>query len=198
MFNRRKKPSTLRKVGDFFWPSIGFKRSVKYLGYRLARLPGTPYSLAAGFAFGAAISFTPFVGLHFVLGGLFAWIFRANILASAIGTAVGNPWTFPFIWTLLYNLGYWMLGRSTSETGGYSEGTLEGLLDTLWQHGWNSVAQIFVDVLYPMLIASVPIFVIVWALFFYPLRGLIRKFHDRRNAALKKESLLLHENEKSG
>ena len=30
-------------------------------------MPGTPYRIAAGFACGAAISFTPFLGLHFVL-----------------------------------------------------------------------------------------------------------------------------------
>jgi uncharacterized protein len=195
MFDRRNRPTWLQKLSDFFWPRIGFKRSVRYLGYRLARLPGTPYSLAAGFAFGAAISFTPFVGLHFILGGLFAWTFRANILASAIGTAVGNPWTFPFIWTLLYNLGYWMLGKSAAESGGFSERSLESFFHNLWYSGWDSVAQIFVDILYPMLVASVPIFVIVWALFFYPLRGLIRKFHDKRNEALKRDSIELHKQE---
>jgi hypothetical protein len=35
---------------------------------------------------------------HFVLSALLAYIARANIIASAIGTVVGNPWTFPFIW----------------------------------------------------------------------------------------------------
>ncbi len=195
MFDRRTKPSWLQKLSDFFWPRIGFKRSARYLGYRLGRLPGTPYSLAGGFAFGAAISFTPFVGLHFLFGGILAWIFRANILASAIGTAVGNPWTFPFIWTLLYNLGYWMLGLDKSAGDGFSASSLEGFVSDFWHNGWDSVAQIFIDILYPMLVASVPIFAIVWALFFFPLRGLIRKFHDRRQKALEKASFELHKND---
>ncbi|WP_169545247.1 DUF2062 domain-containing protein [Sneathiella aquimaris] len=184
MFKRNSKPTTIMKVANFFWPSIGFKRSTQYLGYRLARLPGTPYSLAAGFAFGAAISFTPFVGFHFLLGGLLAWMFRANIIASAIGTAVGNPWTFPFIWTLIYKLGIWMLGRSGTKSSVFGADTVEHFVNNLFQNGWQSVSNIFGDVLFPMLIGSIPVFIVVWIIFFYPLRALIRKFHARRADAL--------------
>lgn len=185
MFQRRKKPSVMNRVADFFWPSIGFRRSTRYLGYRLARLPGTPYSLAAGFAFGAAVSFTPFVGLHFILGGLLAWIFRANILASAIGTAVGNPWTFPFIWTAIYHLGYWMLGRDAHNDDAFSAGTMENFFQNLMDNGWQSVSEIFSSVIFPMLIGSIPLFVVVWLIFYYPLNILIRNFHLRRAEALQ-------------
>ncbi len=184
MFKRDTKPSRMKQVADFFWPSIGFKRSTRYLGYRLARLPGTPYSLAAGFAFGAAISFTPFVGLHFLFGGILAWIFRANIIASAIGTAVGNPWTFPFIWASIYHVGYWMLGRDHSGEGGFSADTIENFTNNLFHDGWQSVADIFSAVLFPMLIGSIPFFMVSWIIFFYPLRALIRKFHEKRAMAL--------------
>jgi len=179
MFQRRNKPSRTRQLGDFFWPSIGFKRSSKYVGYRLARLPGTPYSLAAGFAFGAAVSFTPFIGLHFVISALLAWIFRANIIASALGTAVGNPWTFPFIWTLLYNVGHWMLGHDDTQ-GAFNEATMKVFFDGLWDGRWEQVSHIFFGVIHPMLISFVPIAVVVWFIFFYPLRALIRKFHAKR------------------
>lgn len=184
MFQRREKPGILRRAVDFFWPSIGFGRSTRYLGYRLARLPGTPYSLAGGFAFGAAVSFMPFVGFHFILGGLLAWAFRANILASAIGTAVGNPWTFPFIWTATYHLGYWMLGLKESDNGAFSAGTMETFFHNLIENGWQSVADVFSTVIFPMLIGSLPIFLLVWVIFFYPLNILIRRFHMKRADAL--------------
>lgn len=179
MFRRRNKTSKTKQVGNFFWPSIGFKRSTKYLGYRLARLPGTPYSLAAGFAFGAAVSFSPFIGLHFVISALLAWIFRANVIASALGTAVGNPWTFPFIWALLYNVGHWMLGHDASQ-GSFNEATMKIFFDGLWVGEWDRVSHIFLNVIHPMLISFLPISIIVWFIFFYPLRGLIRKFHAKR------------------
>ena len=108
MFKRREKPKLHHRARDFLWPSLGWKRSTEYLFHRIGRLPGSSHTIAAGFACGAAISFTPFVGLHFVFGGICAWAIRANIMASIIGTAVGNPWSFPFIWTLIYNLGVWM------------------------------------------------------------------------------------------
>lgn len=185
MFNRRDKPSRFRRVLDFFWPSIGFGRSTRYLGIRLARLPGTPYSLAAGFAFGAAVSFTPFVGLHFIFGGLLAWIFRANILASAIGTAVGNPWTFPFIWAATYHLGYWILGIDGSRDNRFSAGTMDMFFHNLMKNGWQSVTDIFLNVIFPMMVGSVPVFIVVWIVFYYPLNILIRNFHLRRAEALQ-------------
>lgn len=184
MFKRDQKPRMHKKVANFFWPSIGFKRSTKYLGYRLARLPGTPYSLAAGFAFGAAISFTPFVGLHFIFSGLLAWMFRSNIIASAIGTAVGNPWTFPFIWAGTYHTGYWMLGRDSHEEGAFAANTIEHFFSNLMNDGWQSVADVFDVVLLPMLVGCIPYFILSWIIFFYPLRALIRKFHVRRADAL--------------
>ena len=39
-----------------------------------------------------------------------AYIVRANIVAAAIGTVAGNPWTFPFIWLWTYWLGRKILG----------------------------------------------------------------------------------------
>jgi uncharacterized protein len=184
MFQRREKPGFLRKVTDFFWPSIGFKRSTRYIGYRLARLPGTPYSLAAGFAFGAAVSFTPFVGLHFIVSGLIAWIFRANILASAIGTVVGNPWTFPFIWTATYHTGHWMFGKKSEDRTAFEADTMESFFHNFMENGWASVSNIFLDVILPMLVGSIPFFVVVWIIFFYPLNILIRNFHARRAEAM--------------
>ena len=33
---------------------------------------------------------------------LVAFVIRGNLIASMIGTAVGNPFTFPFIWLTIY------------------------------------------------------------------------------------------------
>ncbi|GLQ07363.1 DUF2062 domain-containing protein [Sneathiella chinensis] len=180
MFQRRAKPSYIRRIADFFWPSIGFARSTRYLGYRLARLPGTPYSLAAGFAFGAAVSVTPFVGLHFLIAGLLAWGFRANILASALGTAFGNPWTFPLIWTGTYNLGYWIIGKETMRKLAFDAGTMDTFFTTFWHMGWEGVRELFLGVIFPMFVGSIPVFCVIWCVFFYPLRLLIRNFHKKR------------------
>jgi uncharacterized protein (DUF2062 family) len=115
MFKRRRPLPFYRKFKETLWPRAGFRRSIKYVAHRLSRLPGTPYRIAAGFACGAAVSFTPFVGFHILLAMFLALLIRGNLIASGIGTVVGNPWTFPFIWTWLYASGRWLLGQ---ESGG--------------------------------------------------------------------------------
>src|SRR3546814_7251488 len=88
MFKRRIPLPFHRRARSFLWPRGGWRRSGTYVAHRLRRLPGPPYRIAAGFASGAAISFTPFIGLHFVLATLLALCIRGNIVASAIGTMV--------------------------------------------------------------------------------------------------------------
>ena len=111
MFKRRKPRPALQRLFDAVWPKGGWRRSGTYVAHRLRRLPGTPYRIAAGFASGAAISFTPFIGLHFILAVVLALVLRGNLIAAAIGTVVGNPWTFPIIWLWIYSLGTWLIGN---------------------------------------------------------------------------------------
>ena len=75
-----------------------FNRIISYYKLRLARLPDSNYAISSGFACGAMVSFTPLLGLHFVLAVVFAYLIRGNFIAALIGTVVGNPLTFPFIW----------------------------------------------------------------------------------------------------
>ena len=64
MFRRRHPIPLWRRLQGWLWPHIGWRRLGIYLVKRLTRLPGTPHSIAAGFACGTAISFTPFIGFH--------------------------------------------------------------------------------------------------------------------------------------
>lgn len=51
------------------------------------------------------MSFTPFIGFHFVLAAAVTMMMCSNLIASAVGTVVGNPITFPFIWIALLSRG---------------------------------------------------------------------------------------------
>ena len=110
MFRRRQPHTFFRSLRGFLWPRTGWRRAFVYYLKRLARLSGTPHSIAAGFACGVAISFTPLVGLHILLGCLLALLVRGNFLAVVVGTLVGNPWTFPVIWLAAYEVGIFLLG----------------------------------------------------------------------------------------
>lgn len=91
MFRRRIKPSSFQRVRNVVWPRGGWRRSSQYFAHRVARLPGSPYSIASGFAIGAAVSFSPFIGFHFVIATLVSLLTRSNVVASLLGTVVGNP-----------------------------------------------------------------------------------------------------------
>ncbi|MGH6922571.1 MAG: DUF2062 domain-containing protein [Propylenella sp.] len=94
---------------------MSWRRSALYYLKRILRLSGTPYAIAMGTAIGVFVSFTPFVGLHIVISLALAWLFRANMIAGGISTAVGNPLTFPLIWASTYELGHLILGGVNSE-----------------------------------------------------------------------------------
>jgi hypothetical protein len=167
LFRRRVRASRFRHVREFFWPSLGFRRSSLYLAHRIRRLPDSPYSIAAGLACGTAAAVTPFIGLHVAIGAVFAWLMRANMLAAALGTLVCNPLTFLLILFWLYRFGNWMLGHPAPKTLP-AHITFDYII-----HSWH--------VLLPMCLGAVPTAIGVWILTFVPVRALIAGYQRRRH-----------------
>jgi uncharacterized protein (DUF2062 family) len=174
----------LEHLKEAIWPSAGFTRALTYWGHRLIRLKGTPHSIAMGLAFGAAISMTPFVGLHLVLTLLLCWAFGGQALAGLIGTFVGNPWTFPFIWIFTYRLGSAILGM---EAGIHP--TIELSLGDLLHSPFDTIAPM----IGPMIIGSIPCAIAAWWLMYLPSKYLItghRRRRAERLAAREKRSIM--------
>jgi len=181
VFRRRRKRPLLMRLLEIIWPRMGWRRAGKYYSFRIKRLPGTPYSIACGFALGAAVSFTPVLGFHFVIAGLLAWALRANILASAIGTAVGNPWTFPGIWLGVLWLGSKTLGREMPAIS-FSDMSITMIFDQ------------FSEIGVPMLVGGVPAGALVWVIFYFPIRRVIANYqHHRHTTRVKRQQVLAEE-----
>ena len=169
--------------------------------HRLARIPGTSYAIAAGFSCGAAVSFTPFLGLHFLLAALLAWIIGANILTSAMGTIVGNPWTFPVILPATYYVGCWLLGiRAADDFFGQINEALErySLMEIL-RSPMATFGPFLQSTILPMFIGGMILGAITWIILYWPLEKLVREYkHKRyvkRRVALKRRGKLNEENE---
>ncbi len=145
MFQRRHPLSVASQIWHLIWPPRGWWRALRYLRQRLVRLRDSHHAIALGLAVGVFASITPFVGFHLILALVIAFCLRANLLGAAIGTAAGNPLTFPFFWSLTYFLGCWILGLEPNLT------PAPVLLDSslLASHFW----PIFV----PMVAGSLPL-----------------------------------------
>ena len=148
---------------------MGWSRVLRYWTFKLKRLQGSPYAIACGFACGAAVSFTPLIGFHFILAAVLAWALRGNIIASAIGTAVGNPWTFPFIWAGIIWIGTWILGYERGQ-----ELPEELTIGTIFEQPET--------VLLPMLVGGLPTAVVVWVLFYVPIYRIVSNYQHHRQA----------------
>ncbi len=167
MFRRRSPLNFIKKLREIFWPSMGWGRYLEYVLRRLSRLKGDTHSIALGTAIGIFASFTPFLGLHIILAGLISWFTKANIIASVLGTAVGNPLSFPLIWLVSFNLGYRLLGRETD--GGYVENiSLMNLFDR------------FGEVLLPWLIGGTLCGLLAAVPSYYFIFGLIESYKRRK------------------
>ena len=99
-------------------------------------------------AWGAAVSFTPLLGFHLIICYLGTWLMRGNLIAATVGTIIGNPWTFPFIFYLDYKIGTTIFFNSI----GYYEFKISFLVEN------------FEALFYPTLLGSFPIALFVWFL----------------------------------
>ena len=112
LFRQRTQPGHWERVKLWLWPRVSWRRSVLYYLKHILRLSGTPYAIAMGAGVGAAVAFTPFLGLHLVITFAIAWMLRGNMIAGAIAaTAFGNPISYPLIWAATYQLGHLVLNN---------------------------------------------------------------------------------------
>ena len=179
MFKRREKLSWKKRLSGYLWPQGGWKRYGRLILLKLHRLGGTPRPIAAGFACGAAISFTPFVGFHMILAAATAFLLRGNIIASAVGTVVGNPWTFPFIWISVLYTGRLMLGETGAGKIEFAH-VFEKSFHALMTLDFSSFGKDVWPVLKPMIAGCVPYYVLVWLVSYYLVKKALDKVSEHR------------------
>jgi len=173
LFRRRHPLRFYQKLNHLMWPKRGWRRALRYYGKRLMRMSGTPHRVAAGFAAGVALSMTPFIGFHYLLCFVVAFLVRGNVLAAVIGTSIGNPLTFPFIWLLTYETGNLILGWF----GHADEAmTAQELTHHLLSHSLRDVWP----VIQPMLIGSIPVAIVVGGIAYIAMYATADAFQSSR------------------
>ncbi|MDY0008655.1 MAG: DUF2062 domain-containing protein [Bdellovibrionales bacterium] len=188
MFKRRKPQSFQQKMRNFFWPLMGWRRLGRYYMHRVGRLAGTPYFIAAGFANGIAISLTPFLGFHLLLGAFLCWMTRSGVVAMVIGTALaGNPWTFSLIWVVTYRTGHWLMGNAEM----LREARAMGVSPVPQDISLKLLIESPMELLVPMTIGCMPYVLPVWLLSFYGVRKLVMSYRRTKPVPAVEEGRVL-------
>ncbi len=170
MFRRRVPRQSWRRLREVLWPENGLWRAIVYRAKRLLRLRGSPHALAAGIAAGTFASFTPLVGFHFFMAAAVAYALRGNLIASAVGTAVGNPLTFPFFWYASFKVGSFVIGHPPGTSPNRFIRTAN--FDHLW------------PVLEPLLLGSVILGTLAGIVVYFPTRWAIARWQHARQQRL--------------
>jgi uncharacterized protein (DUF2062 family) len=200
VFKRRDRRSFLQALRDTVYPRGGWWRAASYVMHRVRRLPDPPHRIARGVAVGIFVSFTPFYGFHFVLGGIFAWMIRANIPAALMATFVGNPLTFPFIASISVRLGTWMLGMPGNGmalprvVAAFGQAMLE-----LWRNlaapftsqvmHWDRFVDLFLHVFLPYLVGGLGPGLVAAIIGYMATHRIITAYQHRRLRKLKARAL---------
>jgi uncharacterized protein len=182
MFRRRDRLPLIDRLRDFLWPRIGWGRTISYFWHRLQRIPGTPSSIAAGFACGVAASMTPAVGTHALVGLGLAYALRGSLIASVIGTLAINPWTAPPVWFSTYYTGAYILGWEQYGHAGASEfiDMFVGLTQAVMQLDAGLFVTKVSPVFLPMLVGSLPVSIVVGFGSYLALEPILLKLQQRR------------------
>jgi uncharacterized protein (DUF2062 family) len=108
---------------------VRFPRARAWLE-QLLHTHDTPQRTAAAYALGVLLGFSPFLGLHTVLGLVLAFALNLNRVAVLLGVYSNLPWILPPYYTLTTWLGASLLGIEVPP--GVVERLIEGLEHRSW------------------------------------------------------------------
>lgn len=169
MFKRRIKLTSLQKAKEALWPKMGWVRAVQYFAKRMIRLRDSNASIAVGLATGASVSFSPLIGTHILQAGLFTYILRGNLLASLVGTVLGNPWTLPFMWWISLSLGSWLFSLFGLPADAYLPQDMS--LAILWDLTLNQPLRVALPWFVGGYLCTLITWPIFYGIFFYVIKG---------------------------
>ncbi len=169
LFGRRVGPTLLERGRVALWPRRSWSRSLRYALLRFERLDAPPHALALGLAIGVFASFQPILGVQMLFAGVVAWLLGASVAAAFLGTFVGTPVTWPFMWLASYQLGAFIIGEERSVTVGELLDALVGLGAAASPGGFDAGfggGNIVWQLLWPLAVGAVPLGLLAGAAFY--------------------------------
>lgn len=179
LFKRRNPLPLLHKIKNVLWPGMGWTRTARYFKHRTLRIQDSAHAIAAGLAIGCAVSWTPAFGTHLLQCFFFCWLFRANWFAAFIGTAFGNPWTFPFLLWISYQVGVFFF-EMMGWTGTFKDLAEPVPLENMMDHPMK--------ILVPMLAGGYIVGIMTFPAFYYPFYYFIKGAQAARRMRITRKA----------
>ena len=146
-----------------------FINILRYLNFqikRLKHLKASPHEIALGFSFGVWTNFNPFFGINLLIAMSLAFFFRANVLASVIGTLLtGLPFIFPIFWFFSWYAGSQLIANKFDHSLVLENETIV-----------ENLAEYFSE----MLVGSVILFPIVVFISYLPIKFIVSYWQYKR------------------
>jgi uncharacterized protein (DUF2062 family) len=171
-------PQASVKHNRSFW-----RRRIAYYWRRILRVRATPHEVALGCAAGVFAACTPFLGFQMALAVAIACLLRVSIPAALIGTFVGNPLSWPAIWSASYIAGLWVLGDDPAYAAEHFTRGANALGATLrapTPEALNAAVLDMSPIFEPMIVGGLLVGLIAAAFSYYPTRRAVRVFQKRR------------------
>ncbi len=141
---------------------------MKYVKDRIRnifKLDDSPNQLAAAFALGVFIAFSPTIGLHTITCLLLAWMFRLSKLVVFTAAFINNPWTIVPMYGFCLWFGVKITGGAANVPAiAWNELTFRNAYQTLLPYLWPFVAG---TVAVGLIAAAAAYTIIYWAVVRY-------------------------------
>ena len=156
---------------------------ITYYWRRILRVRATPHEVALGYAVGVFAACTPFLGFQTVLALALALVLRVSTPAALIGTFIGNPISWPAIWSASYISGAWLLGLDPAYAAEHFSESANAVGATLMAptpEAFGAAVQNLSPIVEPMVVGGLFVGLIAAVFSYYPTRRAVRVFQKRR------------------
>ncbi len=198
VFKRRKPLGWAAWLREQVYPRGGFKRAIRYVVYRMRRLPDQPHRVARGVFAGSLIGFLPLPGLQFLAAWGAARLVRGNVLAALLATFNTNPVTTPFFAVLAITLGHWLLGIEAPLNPEYIGRAFAHAGRDLWFNirsifnndvaRWGGLVQFWREVYWPYFVGALGPGILISAFAYYVTIPLVEAYQKARAITAKERS----------
>ncbi|RUP00692.1 DUF2062 domain-containing protein [Hyphomicrobium sp.] len=156
---------------------------LRYLWRRVLLVRATPHEVALGFAIGVFTACTPFLGVQTITACILAFMLRVSMPAALLGTLIGNPVSWPAIWSASYVSGALLLGLDPTYAADHLSETANALGATLAAPSPETLDTAVTNlspIIEPMMVGGLLVGLIAAVFSYYPTRRAVRVFQRHR------------------